>query len=77
MYFTHVLVAIGLLATSTLAAEVCEPGVWGCGNQRGVPGPDGAIYVCNSNHEWQFSAQCGGVQCCKLRNDNLDLACWC
>ncbi|KAG8165520.1 hypothetical protein KVR01_004072 [Diaporthe batatas] len=74
MYFTRFLVAAGLLATSSLA---CNPGQWGCGNQNGVPGPDGAVYVCNSSGSWVFSAQCNGASCCTVSADQSNAGCRC
>ncbi|KAH8782667.1 hypothetical protein F5883DRAFT_404625 [Diaporthe sp. PMI_573] len=74
MYFTRVLVAVGLLATSSLA---CTPGQWGCGNQNGVPGPDGAVYVCTSTGSWAFSAQCNGPTCCTVTGGQTNAFCNC
>lgn len=62
MYFTNVLVTLGLVA----AASACSPGTWGCGNNPVPGGTDGALYVCDSSSNWEFSAQCGGSTCCHL-----------
>ncbi|KAJ0114025.1 hypothetical protein J7T55_007859 [Diaporthe amygdali] len=74
MYFTRALVSLGLFATATLA---CTSGEWGCGNQNGVQGPDGAVYVCNASGNWVLSAQCGGKDCCQISDDHTNAHCIC
>ena len=61
MIATRILAALGLIA----AASACTVGEFSCGNQNGAPGPDGAIFVCNSLGNFVFSAQCGGPTCCQ------------
>lgn len=58
---------LAILAIAAVA-QACTPGTWGCGNNP-APGPDGALYVCNSAGNWQFSAQCGGRTCCRLQSN--------
>jgi hypothetical protein len=60
MQFTQIIAVLGLAA----AATACNPAEFSCGNQNGAPGPDGAVYSCNSSGQWVFSAQCGGPTCC-------------
>lgn len=74
MYLTRFLVAAGLLATSALS---CTPGQWGCGRQNGVPGPEGAVYVCNALGSWVYSTQCNGSACCWVSADQTNAGCRC
>ncbi|KAF3764643.1 hypothetical protein M406DRAFT_322673 [Cryphonectria parasitica EP155] len=72
MYFARVLVTLGLLTASTMA---CTAGTWSCGNQNGAPGPDGAVYECDSTGNWVETALCGGTTCCFSTGSNAGCSC--
>ena len=58
---------ISVLALAFAASvQACNPGQWGCGNNPVKPGEDGALYVCNTRGQWEFSNRCGGPGCCRL-----------
>lgn len=75
MYFTHALLAIGLLATSALAG--CTPNRRGCGTQQGVPGVNGDLYICDPSGRWAFSSHCNGPTCCALDDSDGSLGAHC
>lgn len=72
MQLTQILAVLGLAA----AATACTPGEWSCGNRNDAPGPDGAVFVCNSVGRWDLSAQCGAAHCC-VQSTNAAAHCTC
>lgn len=72
MYFSKIATIVVL---AVLGAEACNVGEFQCGNQNGAPGPDGAIFVCNSAGRFQFSSQCGGPSCCQGGGSDVHCVC--